>query len=366
MNERERVLTLLRGGRPDQVPWFGDLDYWATALVRRGLRPPDFKRSRAYIEWHRELGVGYYLQGYYPFRAKIEGVTERRWQEGDRACHEIVTPHGTLREVWTYMPESFSNAPSEFLLKGSADLPAYRYCLEHTQYESDFERAEQRRGWVGQDGLTVAYLPKSPMMQLIAQDAGVETTTEIFAAAPEEFEKTLETIRLAHDRAARLAVGCPVDMLMIPENLTSECVGPTFFEMGMRDYQEHWAREIAAAGKFSFIHMDGTLRGLLKQEATVGLTFLEALTPAPVGDLAVEEWASYVGDSKVIFWGGIPGVYFTDKTSDRVFEQHVRQVLAVMRSCPRYVLGVADQVPPDGLEYRVRRVRELVDAHGRY
>ena len=32
-----------------------------------------------------------------------------------------------------------------------------------------------------------------------------------------------------------------------------------------------------------------------------------------------------------------------------------------MRSEPRYVLGVADQVPPDGLERRIRRVAELAD-----
>jgi len=33
---------------------------------------------------------------------------------------------------------------------------------------------------------------------------------------------------------------------------------------------------------------------------------------------------------------------------------------------PRYVPGVADRVPPNGPEYRVRRVGELVDMYGRY
>ena len=37
-----------------------------------------------------------------------------------------------------------------------------------------------------------------------------------------------------------------------------------------------------------------------------------------------------------------------------------------MRREPRYVLGVADQVPPDGLESRVRRVAEIVDEYGFY
>jgi hypothetical protein len=35
-----------------------------------------------------------------------------------------------------------------------------------------------------------------------------------------------------------------------------------------------------------------------------------------------------------------------------------------MRREPRYVLGAADQVPPDGLESRVRRVAELVEEFG--
>ena len=30
------------------------------------------------------------------------------------------------------------------------------------------------------------------------------------------------------------------------------------------------------------------------------------------------------------------------------------------------VLGVADQVPPDALEHRVRRVADLVEKHGKY
>ncbi|MCK7482675.1 MAG: hypothetical protein M0C28_40295 [Candidatus Moduliflexus flocculans] len=63
MTERRRVLTLLSGGTPDRVPWFGDLDYWATSLIGRGERPADFKASDAYIDWHRDLRCGYYLQG---------------------------------------------------------------------------------------------------------------------------------------------------------------------------------------------------------------------------------------------------------------------------------------------------------------
>jgi hypothetical protein len=114
------------------------------------------------------------------------------------------------------------------------------------------------------------------------------------------------------------------------------------------------------------MHLDGTLRGLIRQECTVGFDFVESMTPAPVGDLAVEDWKPFCRDTRTIFWGGIPGAYFSPTTSDAEFERHVRATLAVMRTEPRYVLGVADQVPPDGLESRLRRVAELVEECGAY
>jgi hypothetical protein len=134
----------------------------------------------------------------------------------------------------------------------------------------------------------------------------------------------------------------------------------------MRDYHETWCRAIAAAGKHSCVHLDGTLRGLLRQVAGAGFTFIEAMTPAPVGDLEVERWAAWCGCGRTVLWGGLPGVYFTDRVDDAEFERHARAVLRVMTSEPRYVLGVADQVPPDGLERRIRRVAELVEEYGRY
>ena len=173
-------------------------------------------------------------------------------------------------------------------------------------------------------------------------------------------------MKKAFDQAARIAVDSPAEVLMIPENLSSEMVGPDFFEMYMRAYQEEWTSKIREAGKYSFIHIDGTLAGLLKQEASVGFSVLEALTPHPVGDLKFEDLAEFAGESDSILWGGIPGAYFTDNVAEEEFERHVKHVLSIMIQEPRYVLGVADQVPPDGLEHRVKRVGELVQEFGKY
>jgi hypothetical protein len=366
MTFRERVLAVLNRQKPDIVPWFGDLDYWATALICRGEKPQGFKTSDAYLDWHRDLGVGFYLQGYFPFKAVNENCRVREWNERNLRRRQIETPFGTLQETWTWLENSFAEAPTEYLVKSAADLRSYRYFTESMRYETDYAFAHRRRALVGDIGVVLCYLPKSPLMQLVALDAGLMTTFGIFSEAEEEFLRTMEVVRRSHDRAARLAVESPAEVLMIPENLSSECVGKAFYEMFMRDYEETWAQRIDEAGKFSCIHLDGTLKGLLRETCSTSLTFIEALTPAPVGDLEIEKWEEWSGNSRTILWGGLPGVYFTGLVSDEEFERHVKNVLSVMRSEPRYVLGVADQVPPNGLERRVRRVRELVEQYGAY
>ena len=86
---------------------------------------------------------------------------------------------------------------------------------------------------------------------------------------------------ILYDATSSIAVKSRAEVLMIPENLSSECVGKTFYEMFMRAYEETWARRIRQAGKYSCIHLDGTMRGLLREACSTCLTFVEVLTPAP-------------------------------------------------------------------------------------
>ncbi len=366
MTPRERILHILNGEYPDQVPWAGDLDYWANSLIKMGKKPKGFVQSDDYIQWHRELGVGYYLQGYFPYRQIIENCEEVGWNEGHKRYKEIRTSLGSVRECWEYIPTSYSEGPVEHFLKSEADLPIMKHIYENTRFEADYEFANTRKQQVGDQGVVLCYLPKSPYMHLLALEAGVVSLSMLAMMVPDDLADLLGVMKTAFDQAAQIALDSPAEVLMIPENLSSEMVGPEFFELYMRSYQEEWTTKIRNAGKHSFIHIDGTLAGLLKEEASVGFTVLEALTPHPVGDLKMEDLSSYMDDSKSIIWGGIPGVYFTDNISEEEFDRHVKHVISIMVKEPRYVLGVADQVPPDGLESRVKRVAQLVNEFGKY
>ena len=78
MTPRERVLVVLNGQRPDRVPWFGDLDYWATALIGRGQKPLDFKTSMRARAVRRTFGSGLPLRY---FTNRINPNDQGAWNE---------------------------------------------------------------------------------------------------------------------------------------------------------------------------------------------------------------------------------------------------------------------------------------------
>lgn len=343
-----------------------DLDYWVNAMERRGDVPADFRKTQAYYDFYQELGIGYYLQGLFPFEPIYDADVQVNVQWiGNHKRTTIHTPLGTLTDEWVYLPESFADAPTKRFVETPADLRMLRYVFEHTTYLPDHAELLRRPPMIGEQGVLLAYLPRSPFMQMVTELCKMETLVDLWVEAPLELEETLQVIEYKHDQAAQIALDSPAECLMIPENLSSELIGKRFFERFLRSYETRWVERIRQAGKFSFIHMDGTLKGLMREVSSVGFDVIEAVTPAPVGDLNFQGMRQLSGP-EAILWGGIPGVYFTDLVDDNEFDRLIIDVLSIMRQDPHYVLGVADQVPPAGLRYRVERVAELVDKYGVY
>jgi uroporphyrinogen-III decarboxylase len=364
MTNRERILTVLKGQKPDRVPWYGDLSYWIHYLESSRNMPQEYKGDGNF-KLYRDLGVGFYLQCYFPFKMTYDNITINRKIENNTDYTQIVTPVGTIQSTWKYLPDSYAWAPYEHCVKSIEDLKILRYFYEHTHYEADYKQTMDRYESVGDNGIVMAFLPKSPFMEMVALLSGIETVTYSIMDDPDEFDETMAVMGKKTDEAALIALNSPAECLMIPENLSSEVVGKSMFENYMRAYEEKWNRKIKEAGKYSFVHMDGTMKGLIKESSSTGFTVMEALTPAPVGDIPIDEIHKWVSNDTII-WGGLPGVYFTDNISDNDFDLFVKNVLEVMKSDYRYVLGVADQIPPKCRFERVKRVSELVEKYGVY
>jgi len=132
----------------------------------------------------------------------------------------------------------------------------------------------------------------------------------------------------------------------------------------MRTYEiPYWrkrTKQLQEKGKIVGIHNDGCVAGSLGLLSQAHFDFVEAVTPAPFGDLEIEQ-IRQLTHNKIVVWGGIPGALFSPLYSDDYFETFVRNVLKTFPIGSDFVLGVADQVPPDANLSRVRMVRDIID-----
>ncbi len=364
MNNRERILSLLNRTAPDRVPWAGDLDYWYHSARTRGTLAEKYT-GNGYFQLNRDLGSGFYLQGHGPYRQANPGITFSDHEEGSQRIRTMHTPAGDLTEVQQYLPTSFSWGYVKHYVETPADLPAFRLYLESLEFTPAYEEAERRRGIIGDNGVVLVYTPRSPFMEMVTTYIGIVNLVYLLADTPEAMAGIFTLMERKHDIAAEIAVNSPADCVMIPENLSSEVVGTPYYKRYLRPYEQRWIQRIREAGKFSFIHMDGTLKGLLRHVTETGFDVIEAVTPLPCGDIAMAE-AVEIARGETILWGGLPGLIFTPTFPEADFRQHVIDMLTLMKQRPNMVLGVADQVPPDGLLERVAQVAPLCDEYGRY
>jgi hypothetical protein len=113
-----------------------------------------------------------------------------------------------------------------------------------------------------------------------------------------------------------------------------------------------------AAGQFAVVHLDGTVRGLLPALAACGFDGIEAITPVPVGDVAIEELRNLTGHERTILWGGLPGAMFCSPWTATDIQAQTRRWLNALGNDGRLIVGSADQVPPDG---EIELCRVVVD-----
>jgi hypothetical protein len=365
MNLRERIETVFSGGKPDAMVWYGDLGYWHAAHTRIGDLPERWQGTEGRSQMHRDLGVGEYVPGCCAFDMEEgPGVEIQDEADGTTRLRRWVTPVGTLTERWEYSPPSFSWGHREFPVKTAADLAVVRYICSQRRYVPRPDRVAQMDQDLAEHGLPVIATHASPMADLYKAWVGVMQLSYLLMDAPDEVEETVAVLAEAQAPQWEITAKSSCRYVMLCENFTAESHGG-LFEHWFRDFLAGKIAEFHRAGQKVMCHIDGTLRGLAEKLPTVGVDCLDAVTPKPVGDVALEDLRDLVGP-EVLILGGLPGAMFAPPFTAEDMAHQVREIIRLYKDEGRFMFGVADQVPPNGDLDLVRLVTRLVEEEGRY
>lgn len=363
MTPRERLLAPFRGLKPDRPCWTADLTYWYSAASEHGRLEPRYQGSEGFKRLHEDLGVCYYY--YYgagvfatdldgaEIVEKTEGRVRRRWWR---------TPVGELEERWEYLPQSCCWAHVEYPVRTAAQLKVVQDLFRRTRHTPAPRTWETAAEFLGELGLPIAAAPRSPLPALMADWCGVMDTIYLLADEPAAVADTLAVIDQANDAAFDCLVAGPAELVHFCDNLDSGNCASLFAEQ-MEEYYRRRLARLHAAGRFTAVHLDGTVRGLLPRLAACGFDAVESITPAPVGDVEVEELRTVAAADRTILWGGIPGAMFAAPWTESQVREHTRRLLAAEGSRGRLIVASADQIPPDGRIELCRAIAETIEAY---
>ena len=359
----DAFLRLQNGEAPDEVVWTADITYWLDAQRQAGTAEPEWGTEEGFLRLHRELGIMpyYYYMGTVAsdvvYAGGVEATTET---SPDGMTQRIRTPLGDLVEEFVFLPESCCYAPTKYLVESPGDLDIFLYALERRRLvpvnlEDYAERAER---WREYDGLPVIDLRPSPLPAFGNKIAGVESMVYLLADCEDKVRRALAMMREQDEPILDAVCELAPPLVHFTDNLSSDNFTP-YYEKFMREDHEYRVNKLHAAGVKCAVHLDGTVKGLLPKLVSAGFDAVEALTPKPVGDLTVGEMQDVAGSGSVILWGGVPGAMFAPPFTWERMERHVEHVLECWRGRP-FVLGTADQIPPDGDISFCRKIADML------
>jgi len=364
-------LAVFSGKKPDIMPWFADLTYWYRFKVYRNELPSKYLGDRGLIRLYRNLGCGSHEELYnFPGEIEYYNVKQTNSAEAFRDGTIIreegcTTPIGSIVAVRKFMPQSFSTPYIKYSVATRQDLKVLQYIHKNQEFKPDYALQYDRlKNWRGL-GFVSSLPPRTPFQRLVVIWAGVMNTLKLMMREREELEETVQVMSEADDAIYEAVCESPAPGVYFGENLTSDVISPPIFEKYHFPYYKRRAEQLHAAKKYIFVHIDGTLRGLLPLMGKTGVDCAQSVTPAPVGDVPVEKLREIAGPN-IILWGGLPGVYFSRLYPEKTLCQMAIDVMEHHLEGHKFIMGVADQVPPDGDIKRVRHISRLIEEHGEY
>lgn len=368
MTIRERILAAYRGEPVDSVPCMLDLSHW---YYHRHRQPWALDRAydqpeRDLIEYHRRMGVGFYipnLGSMYSVRNRPDVTAETERPVPGRIVWRYRTPLGTIERSRAWDEQTYSWHIDQWGIRTERDLEVLGYAMSGRTFEPLWDRYRAWTDCVGDDGVVYLSGGYSAMGYLLNYWMGIEATMYAAADWPDTLHAVVDQINGNNLEMIDMLARSPAEIVIMGDNFSSNVQSPPFFAEWSRPYYAEAIRRLHAAGKYVAVHVDGYLRGAIAMFQGIGADCIDAVTPKPMGDLTAAECLAEAG-SGVILSGGVSPDLWLPAVPEERFVGAVRDWLDLGKRGGRIILAAGDQVPPGADERRVGIVRDMAAGGG--
>ena len=348
MNARERILTAMRWGEPDQVAFACWLEHLPRGINERLLRDSGMGLvARANLTWVEHPNVEFVTHDYIEngqrrVREEINTPVGSVWQ-----TLQPDSGYGTFDRVKAFaVPFSVSSWALEYFIKGLDDYRVMEFVVRDAVYHDDYAGLREARRQLGGDGVVLARLTKMPIQEMLYYMMGMERFALDYHLRRDLFDSLHAAMLDRLEELYDVAANAPVEIIHMTDNVSADVVGTERYRDYFMPVYDRLHSQLAGTGKLVAVHSDGRLSSLREMIAEAQFDIVEALTPPPVGDVSVRE-ARQAWPDKAL-WLNFTSSMHTQPSA--VIEAHTRQLIEEAGSRRGFGISMTEDAPFEDLE----------------
>jgi len=349
MTIRERIEAALRGEMPDQVPF----------TIYPGMLPRGSLERRL-----RQLGLGFaWRAGGITWQYPNCRIETRNYIEGNASLLRTIyrTPIGELTSVRQTGSAYGSSWTLEWPVKTQNDYRIMEFIQRDAIPVANYDAIIKAQRDVGDDGVVLAGLGYSPLMEMLVNLIGINNFGLHLADYPEEFWSLYDALTAKMRRAYPILAAAPAQAALYCGNVHPKVVGLHRFEKNILPHYEELAAYLHEKGKLLGVHLDADNQLFKAAVARSSIDFVEAFTPPPDCDLSVTE-ARQAWPKKVLWINFPSSIHLAPVETIR---QVTRQLLAESAPGDRFIIGITEDIPEQRWTESLLAIAETIRAYGR-
>jgi len=345
MTPRERVLAVLHGKQPDKVPFTIYEKQLPRCTVERQLR-------------NEGVCIVYRQQQPYKIERPNCPAMECRYVENGRPRirRVIKTPLGDLSTV--HEDAGYTEWFVERIFKDPADYARLRFMVEDECIVPCYDEylAAERR--MGEDVILRGAVGLTPLHEIMIHWMGAEVFAVEWAERRDEILRLYRLMADKHRERYRVLADSPITHANYGGNEVPEVMGPPRFKEFVVPLYDACAEFFRPRGKLLGAHLDGNNRAWAHLVARSSLDYVEAFTPAPEGDMTLEDALRNWPDK--VIWIHFPSSLMLSGP-DRV-RAAAREFVALARQTNRVIIGITENYPEERWEENLLAISEVIDS----
>jgi hypothetical protein len=339
MTPKQRLLTAIRGGETDRLPWSPFLAYFWESQ-------PERIRNKGSLWFLEEIGADPLFRGAgLVWSVKRNNCDIRETNNGSDKRITYDTPVGVLIETYRRSYEGKTSFIIEHPVVSSTDFKVLEYMYENTEIEPALGYFDGASDILGEKGLLLPVVgteQKTCFQSMVEHWVGTQTLVFALADYPDIVEECLTVMQDVALKTVKIAAESRAEAFISWEDSSTTNYGPSYYNQYVKPEIDMWGNILHDAGKILIQHACGHIKGLLSLMAKSPIDMVESISPPPTGNIDLWDAKSLLPE-KIGLIGGIEPTVFLSSTLEEL-DDYVQNLIERMKGC-RFILANSDSCP---------------------